>query len=150
MPYEEHVAPFYGTAIAELQFADSDIYYSEPAMLMYYNDALSSAAQVLAPLRVLLEIVLANHEPTDEVEGILPASACNKTDDHTVYGAVARYVSFVSIYAEKMGIHVDSMGRHSRFTTMPSTLNIWMYPVYDKSSHKFSRPPTYVMSEMWS
>lgn len=38
-------------------------------MLMYYNDALSLAAQVLAPLGVLLEIVLANHEPIDEVEG---------------------------------------------------------------------------------
>ncbi|KAE8539275.1 hypothetical protein D1P53_004373 [Cryptococcus gattii VGV] len=61
----------------------AQVFGIEPAMLMYYNDALSSAAQVLAPLCVLLEIVLANHEPTDEVEGILSASACNKTDDHT-------------------------------------------------------------------
>ena len=99
--YEEHLTPFYGASIAELQFTDSDIYYSEPAMLMYYNDALSLAAQVLAPLRALLEIVLANHEPTDEVEGILPASARNKTDDNTVYGAVARYVSFISFYAKR-------------------------------------------------
>lgn len=46
--------PFYGASIAELQFTDSGIYYSEPAMLMmYYNDALSLAAQVLAPLRAL-------------------------------------------------------------------------------------------------
>lgn len=70
-------------------------------LMMYYNDALSLAAQVLAPLRVLLEIVLANHEPTDEVEGILPASARNKTDDNTVYGTVARYVSFISFYAKR-------------------------------------------------
>lgn len=38
-------------------------------MLMYYNDAHSLAAQVLAPFGVLLEILLANHEPIDEVEG---------------------------------------------------------------------------------
>ncbi|ADV19714.1 hypothetical protein I305_00235 [Cryptococcus gattii E566] len=81
-----------------------DMYHSEPAMLMYYNDALSSAAQVLAPLRVLLEIVLANHEPTDKVEGILPASSCNKTDDHTVYGAVARYVHHHAVDAKHMDV----------------------------------------------
>lgn len=112
--YEEHLTPFYGASIAELQFTDSDIYYSEPAMLMYYNDALSLATQVLAPLRALLEIVLANHEPTDEVEGI---------------------------YLPLLGTEVMttlSMAPWLVISTTPLTPSIWIYQSYDRASYRSS------------
>lgn len=93
-------------SVAKPQFTDSDIYYSQPATLVYYNDALSLAGQVLAPLRAFLDIVLACHEPTDEVEGI-SASVRKRSNDNTLYGAVAAYVSFVSFSANKIcHVHV--------------------------------------------
>ncbi|ADV20729.1 Hypothetical protein CGB_C0340W [Cryptococcus gattii WM276] len=94
-----------------------------PAMLMYYNDALSLAALVLAPLRVLLEIVLANHEPPDEVEGIFPVSACNKTDDNTVYGAVARYGSLIHRHAMDVK-HINISNVRQIFPQILSAANI--------------------------
>ncbi|OWZ31872.1 hypothetical protein C349_06014 [Cryptococcus neoformans var. grubii Br795] len=83
-------------------------------MLMYYNDALSLATQVLAPLRALLEIVLANHEPTDEVEGI---------------------------YLPLLGTEVMttlSMAPWLVISTTPLTPSIWIYQSYDRASHRSS------------
>lgn len=67
MSYEEHLAPFYGASIAELQFADRHILQRACHANVLQQRSQLSCPGVLAPLHVLLEIVLANHEPTDEV-----------------------------------------------------------------------------------
>ncbi|OXH46649.1 hypothetical protein J003_05350 [Cryptococcus neoformans] len=78
---------------------------NQPATLVYYNDALSLAGQVLAPLRAFLDIVLACHEPTDEVEGI-SASVRKRSNDNTLYGAVAAYIHHHAIEAKHMDVSI--------------------------------------------
>lgn len=51
--------------------------------------------------------MLAYHEPTDEAEGVLSAFARKKSDDNTVYGVVAGYVSFIYFSHNKIcHVHV--------------------------------------------
>ncbi|EAL22300.1 hypothetical protein CNBB4750 [Cryptococcus deneoformans B-3501A] len=78
------------------------------------------SAQVLAPLRAFLEIVLAYHEPTDEAEGVLSAFARKKSDDNTVYGVVAGYIHHHAIDAK----HMDVSSMRRSFSQVLSSANL--------------------------
>lgn len=65
--------------------------------LLYYNDALNQAVQVLGPLREFFETILTSFGPDNKVDGIVPA--LKKARDCTVYGAAADYVSLDELAA---------------------------------------------------
>lgn len=78
-------------------FASTDTCYSVTMKLLYYNDALNQAVQVLGPLREFFETILTSFGPDNKVDGIVPA--LKKARDCTVYGAAADYVSLDELAA---------------------------------------------------
>ncbi|UOH83855.1 hypothetical protein LQV05_006593 [Cryptococcus neoformans] len=70
--------------------------------LLYYNDALNQAVQVLGPLREFFETILTSFGPDNKVDGIVPA--LKKARDCTVYGAAADYIHFCAMDAKHMDL----------------------------------------------
>lgn len=81
----------------------------------------------------------------------LSAFARKKSDDNTVYGVVAGYVSFIYFSHNKICamFMFGLMWRRPRSTTTPLTPSIWMYQAYDEASHRSCHQLTYVTRKMW-
>ncbi|AAW43021.1 hypothetical protein CNBD5420 [Cryptococcus deneoformans B-3501A] len=99
----------------------------EPAMLMmYYNDALSLAAQVLAPLRALPRLCWL-------IMSLLMKSKA----------------FYLPLLGTKLMITLSMAPWLAISTTMPLTPSICIYRTYGRASHRSSHQPTYMMKKMW-